>query len=64
MGRSGTFICIHAQQDRMKTEAVIDIFHYIKSIRIQRAGLVADLVSHNRLLLQQLKFAAMRIRGR
>lgn len=45
MGRSGTFICMHAQQDRMKTEGVIDVFHYIKSIRIQRAGLVADLVS-------------------
>ena len=45
MGRSGAFICIHAQQDRMKTEGVIDVFHYIKSTRIQRAGLVADLVS-------------------
>ena len=45
MGRTGTFISVHAQQDRLKTEGVIDVFHYIKSIRIQRPGLVANLVS-------------------
>ena len=42
--RTGSFICIHAQQDRLKTENVIDIFHFIKYIRIQRSRMVTDLV--------------------
>jgi len=40
VGRTGTFICFHAQLERLKTEGVVDIFQSIKSIRIQRAGLV------------------------
>ncbi len=44
MGRSGTFITIHAQMERMKSEAVVDIFQFIKSVRFQRAGLVANKV--------------------
>ena len=45
MGRTGTFICIHAQLERLKTEGVFDFFQFIKSARIQRAGLVSDNVS-------------------
>ena len=45
VGQTGTFICIHAQLERLKTEGVVDIFQFIKSARIQRAGLVSDIVS-------------------
>ena len=44
VGRSGTFICMHAQMERMKSEAVVDVFQFIKSVRFQRAGLVANKV--------------------
>ncbi len=42
VGRSGTFITIHAQMERMKSEGVIDVFQFIKSVRFQRAGLVTN----------------------
>ena len=45
VGRTGTFICIHAQLERLKTEGVVDFFQSIKSARIQRVGLVSDIVS-------------------
>ena len=44
VGRTGAFICIHTQMERMKTEGVVDFFQCIKSARIQRAGLVPDVV--------------------
>ena len=44
IGRTGAFICMHAQIDRLKTEGVIDFFQYVKSARIQRSGLVDDKV--------------------
>ena len=44
VGRTGTFICIHSQLERLKTEGVVDIFQSIKSARIQRAGLVPEVV--------------------
>ena len=45
VGRTGTFICIHAQLERLKNEGVVDFFQSIKSARIQRTGLVPDVVS-------------------
>ena len=45
VGRTGTFICIHAQLERLKTEGVFDFFQFIKSACMQRAGLVSDSVS-------------------
>ena len=45
VGRTGTFICIHAQLERLKTEGVVDFFQSIKSARVQRAGLVPEVVS-------------------
>ena len=45
IGRTGTFICIHAQLERIKTEGVIDIFQFIKTLRISRPNLVPELVS-------------------
>ncbi len=50
VGRTGTFITIHAQMERMKSEAVVDMFQYIKTIRIQRAGMVSNKVAKYRLL--------------
>ena len=49
VGRTGTFICIHAQLERLKTEGVFDFFQFIKSARMQRAGLVSDSVSDCRM---------------
>ena len=45
VGRTGTFISIHAQLERLKTEGVVDFFQFIKSARLHRAGLVSDVVS-------------------
>ena len=40
VGRTGTFICIHSQLERLKTEGVVDVFQAIKSARIQRPGII------------------------
>ena len=45
VGRTGTFICVNSQLERLKTEGVVDIFQSIKSARIQRAGLMPEAVS-------------------
>ena len=42
VGRTGTFIAIHSQLERLKTEGVVDIFQAVKSARIQRSGLVPE----------------------
>ena len=40
VGRTGTFICLHAQLERLKSEGAVNFFQYIKSAGIHRAGLV------------------------
>ena len=47
IGRTSTFICIHAQLERIKAEGVIDIFQFVKSSRIfmTKLNLVSELVS-------------------
>lgn len=45
MGRSGTFICIHAQLERLKTEGVVDFFQFVKAARTQRPGVILNVVS-------------------
>ena len=47
VGRTGTFICIHAQLERLKTEGVVDIFRFIKGARNQKMKLVPELVSYH-----------------
>ena len=42
VGHTGTFICIHSQLERLKTEGVVDFFQAAKSACIQRAGLIPD----------------------
>ena len=37
---------MHAQMEKMKSEGVVDIFQFIKSVRCQRAGLVSNKVSN------------------
>ena len=50
VGRTGTFICLHSQLERLKTEGVVDFFQAVKSARIQRAGLVPNAVCCKHLL--------------
>ena len=45
VGRTGAFVSIHAEMERMKAETVVDLFQFIKASRIQRNGLVSNKVS-------------------
>ena len=45
VGRTGTFICIHAMLERVNTENIMDFFQFIKASRIHRPSLVLELVS-------------------
>ena len=45
IGRTGAFITLHAQLERLKIEGVVDVFQFIKSARRQREGLVNNAVS-------------------
>ena len=57
MGRTGAFLSIHAQLEKIKTEALVDLFQFVKSARIHRAGLIAELVRLDHLcmhVIQQL----------
>jgi protein tyrosine phosphatase len=40
--RSGTFLVIHSQLERLKTEGVVDVFQAIKSARIHRPGVIPN----------------------
>ena len=42
--RSGTFLIIHSQLERLKTEGVVDVFQAIKSARIHRPGIIPNTV--------------------
>ena len=45
MGRTGAFICMHHELERLKVEGVVDIFQCIKASRISRPYLVQNVVS-------------------
>lgn len=45
VGRTGTFICVYSQLERIKAEGIADVFQYIKASRLQRPKLVSELVS-------------------
>ena len=55
VGRTGAFISTHAEMERMKAEAVVDLFQFVKGIRVQRPGMVANKVrsyiKYNNILL-------------
>ncbi|CAI8015245.1 Receptor-type tyrosine-protein phosphatase alpha [Geodia barretti] len=40
--RSGTFLVIHSQLERLKTEGVVDVFQAIKSAHIHRPGVIPN----------------------
>ena len=44
VGRTGAFIATHAEMERMKAETVVDLFQFIKAIRLQRHGMVSNTV--------------------
>ena len=44
VGRTGSFICIHAMMERVNTENILDFFQFIKSSRIHRPSLIMELV--------------------
>ena len=44
VGRTGAFISTHAEMERMKAETVADLFQFVKGMRVQRAGMVANKV--------------------
>ncbi len=56
VGRTGAFITIHAQMERIKSEAVVDMFQYIKAIRIQRADMVSSKVNFDGHKIMLVKF--------
>ena len=45
VSRTGTFLTIHCQVERLKTEGVVDFLQAIKSARLQRSGIVSNTVS-------------------
>ena len=44
VGRTGAFISAHAEMERMKAETVVDLFQFVKGMRVQRAGMVSNKV--------------------
>lgn len=44
-GRSGVFVVLYSQLERLKTEGAVDIFQGVKTARIQRMGIVENAVS-------------------
>ena len=45
IGRTGAFITLHVQLERLKIEGVVDVLQFIKSARRKREGLVNNAVS-------------------
>ena len=45
VSRSGMFCAIATAIDRCKTEGLVDVFQVVKAQRIQKPGLVRDVVS-------------------
>ena len=45
VSRTGTFLTIHCQVERLKTEGVVDFLQAIKSACLQRPGIVSNTVS-------------------
>ena len=45
VSRTGTFLTIHCQVERLKSEGVVDFLQAIKSARLQRPGIVSNTVS-------------------
>ena len=61
-GRTGTFLTIYSQIERLKTEQVVDIFQWVKYSRIQRAWLVNSQVGHASHTPSQTEGVALQLR--
>ena len=44
-GRTGTYIAISILLERLKTEGVVDVFQTVRTLRLQRSGMVQSVVS-------------------
>jgi len=44
-GRTGTFITVSILLEQLKTEKVVDVFHTVRGLRLQRPGMVQTVVS-------------------
>ena len=51
VSQTGTFLTIHFQVERLKTEGVVDFLQAIKSARLHRAGLIPNTVSIYELIM-------------
>lgn len=50
MGRTGAFVCIDCELERLKSEGLVDIFQFVKSARCFRPFLVENVVGDSLLL--------------
>ena len=44
-GRTGTYIAVSILLERLKNEGVVDVFHTVRALRLQRPGMVQTVVS-------------------
>ena len=45
ISRTGAFCSLYSVLERVKTEQIVDVFQAVKTLRIQRAGLLGTIVS-------------------
>ena len=45
VGRTGAFCALYSVLERVKTEQIVDVFQAVKTLRIQRTGLLQTIVS-------------------
>ena len=45
VSRTGAFCALYSVLERVKTEQIVDVFQAVKTLRIQRAGLLGTIVS-------------------
>lgn len=50
ISRTGAFCALYSVLERVKTEQIVDVFQAVKTLRIQRAGLLGTLVSRARVV--------------
>ena len=46
-GRTGTFIAVSVLLEKLKTEGVVDVFQTVRTLRLQRPGMVQTAVRTN-----------------
>lgn len=47
LSRTGAFCALYSVLERVKTEQIVDVFQAIKTLRIQRTGLLGTIVSYS-----------------